>query len=158
MTSAANSRRSRSPGEAAPRDLQEETHPTISTFCPEARPVSHDPRGGRGHTRHIDGIDVEPFLLAIRVGLFDDHLDSLVGTVEERVRALEAAAQLIASVTLKVGDRVQLGHNLEPLYLHGKTAELSHRMATSGSSVSNILVRPFSPDEIYVFPRFSWQP
>ncbi len=70
------------------------------------------------------GIDVEPFLLAIRVGLFDDHLDSLVGTVEERIRALETAAQVIASLTLKVGDQVTLGHNLEPLYLHGKTARV----------------------------------
>jgi hypothetical protein len=70
------------------------------------------------------GLDVEPLLLAVRVGLLDDHLDSLVSTVEERVRALETAAHLIALVTLKVGDRVQLGHNLEPLYLHGKNARV----------------------------------
>jgi hypothetical protein len=70
------------------------------------------------------GLDIEPLLLAIRVGLLDDHLDRIVTTVQTRVGALEAAAQIIADATLKVGDRVKLGHNLRPLYLHGKTARV----------------------------------
>ncbi len=45
-------------------------------------------------------------------------------TVQSRVGALEAAAQIIAIATLKVGDRVELGHNLRPLYLHGKAARV----------------------------------
>jgi hypothetical protein len=69
------------------------------------------------------GLDIEPLLLAIRVGLLDDHLDRIVTTVQTRVGALEAA-QIIAAATLKVGDRVKLGHNLRPLYLHGKTARV----------------------------------
>jgi len=73
------------------------------------------------------GLDIEPLLLAIRVGLLDDHLDRMITTVKTRLGAVEAAAQVIAAATLKVGDRVELGHNVQPLYMHGKTARVIAR-------------------------------
>jgi hypothetical protein len=70
------------------------------------------------------GLEIEPVLLAIRVGLLEDHLEAIVANAQARLDALEMAAKIIASATLKVGDRVELGHNLRPQYLHGKTARV----------------------------------
>jgi hypothetical protein len=73
----------------------------------------------RTHEQPIDTL-----LLAISVGVLDDGLDRIAATVNARFDALQRAAQLIADATLKVGDRVMLGHNLRPLYLHGQPARV----------------------------------
>ena len=85
------------------------------------------PAEGAGILARSGGLGIEPVLLAIRVGLCDDDLGRIVATVEERLAALAAAAQIIAAATLKVGDPVVLGHNLRPLYLHGKAARVVAR-------------------------------
>ena len=92
--------------------------------APRADLSETSPEEVAGILASSSGLDVEPLLLAIRVGLLDDHLDRIVTTVQSRVDALEAAAQIIAIATLKVGDRVELGHNLRPQYLHGKAARV----------------------------------
>ena len=73
------------------------------------------------------GIDVEPLFGALRIGALDDHLDEIATLVNARVAALNAVAELIAASRLKVGDRVRLGHNLRPLYLHGQAATVVAR-------------------------------
>lgn len=83
-----------------------------------------DPRQAIDTITRSHELPVDTLLLAISVGVLDDDLDRIARSVNTRVDALRQAAQLIAEATLKVGDRVTLGHNLEPLYLHGKPARV----------------------------------
>ena len=73
------------------------------------------------------GIDVEPLFVALRIGTLDDHLDEIATLVNARIAAINAVAELIAASRLKVGDRVHLGHNLRPQYLHGQAATVVAR-------------------------------
>ena len=71
-------------------------------------------------TTQSTGIDVEPLCIALRIGALDDHLGEIATLVNARIAAVNAVAELIAASRLKVGDRVHLGHNLRPQYLHGQ--------------------------------------
>ena len=73
------------------------------------------------------GIDVEPLFVALRIGTLDDHLEEIATLVNARIAAINAVAELIAASRLKVGDRVHLGHNLRPQYLHGQAATVVAR-------------------------------
>ena len=70
------------------------------------------------------GLDVEPLFAALLLGALDDHLEEIADLVNNRIAALDAVAELVAASRLHVGDRVRLGHNLKPLYLHGKNATI----------------------------------
>jgi hypothetical protein len=76
----------------------------------------------RTHEQPIDTL-----LLAIRIGVLDDDLDRIAQSINDRLGSLRRASELIAETTLKVGDRVTLGHNLQPLYLHGQPARVVAR-------------------------------
>jgi len=67
----------------------------------------------------LAGIDVEPLFVALRIGALDGHLEEIATLVNNRLAAITAVEELIAASHLKVGDRVRLGHNLRPQYLHG---------------------------------------
>jgi hypothetical protein len=67
---------------------------------------------------------IEPLLVALHLGLLDDHLAQIAQVVNTRLKALDAVGELIASSRLHVGDKVRLGHNLRPQYLHGRSATL----------------------------------
>lgn len=69
-------------------------------------------------------LDVEPLLVALRIGALDDHLEEIGTIVNSRVTALNAIDELRAASHLHVGDRVRLGHNLKPQYLHGRAATI----------------------------------
>lgn len=70
------------------------------------------------------GLDVEPLLVALKIGALDDHLEQIGSIVNDRIAALNAIEELIASSKLHVGDKVRLGHNLRPDYLHGRAATI----------------------------------
>lgn len=70
------------------------------------------------------GLDVEPLFAALLLGALDRHLEEIATLVNNRIAALNAIAELVAASRLHVGDRVRLGHNLKPLYLHGKNATI----------------------------------
>ena len=72
-------------------------------------------------------LDVEPLLAALRLGALDDHLEQLATIINDRIAALNAIDELRAASRLHVGDRVHLGHNLRPQYLHGKPATIIAR-------------------------------
>jgi hypothetical protein len=42
--------------------------------------------------------------------------------VNDRLKAIAVVEELMAASRLHVGDRVRLGHNLRPQYLHGRSA------------------------------------
>ena len=70
------------------------------------------------------GLDVEPLFAALLLGALDEHLEEIATIVSNRIAALNAVAELVAASRLHVGDRVRLGHNLKPQYLHGKNATI----------------------------------
>jgi hypothetical protein len=70
------------------------------------------------------GLDVEPLFAALLLGVLDEHLEEIATIVNNRIAALNAVAELVAASRLHVGDRVRLGHNLKPQYLHGKNATI----------------------------------
>jgi hypothetical protein len=82
------------------------------------------PKEAVGILARADQEPVETLLLAISVGVFDNDLDRIASILQSRLDALHRAAQIIAEATLKIGDRVHLGHNLRPLYLHGQPARV----------------------------------
>ncbi|MHB1509285.1 MAG: hypothetical protein ACYCST_09135 [Acidimicrobiales bacterium] len=69
---------------------------------------------------YLARIDVEPLFVALRIGALDGHLEKIATLVNDRLAAINAIEELIAASRLKVGDRVRLGHNLKPQYLHGQ--------------------------------------
>lgn len=72
-------------------------------------------------------IDVAPLLAALHVGALDAHLVEIAEVVNDRLAAIEAIEELIAAAKLHVGDKVRLGHNLKPNYLHGRAATIVKR-------------------------------
>ena len=69
-------------------------------------------------------LDVEPLLVALRLGALDDHLEQIGGIINDRIAALNAIDEMVAASRLHVGDRVRIGHNLRPQYLHGRPAKI----------------------------------
>ena len=69
---------------------------------------------------YLAGVDVEPLFVALRIGALDSHLEEIATLVNDRLAAINAVEELIAASHLQVGDRVRLGHNLRPQYLHGR--------------------------------------
>jgi hypothetical protein len=65
-------------------------------------------------------LEIGVLIAAIEFGVLDDHLARLGAAINNRYANLQRAEELIASSHLHVGDRMQLGHNLRPLYLHGR--------------------------------------
>lgn len=55
-------------------------------------------------------LDIEPNLVALRIGALDEHLLELAVVINDRVAVLDDPEELIASSNLHVGDRVRLGH------------------------------------------------
>jgi hypothetical protein len=70
------------------------------------------------------GFDAAPLLIALRLGVLDEHLGEIGALINDRIATLNAVAELVAASKLHVGDRVRLGHNLKPLYLHGRAATI----------------------------------
>ncbi len=80
-----------------------------------------------GSAKPTGALDVEPLFVALRIGALDDHLEELATMINDRIAALNAIDELRAANQLHVGDRVRLGHNLRPQYLHGKPATIIAR-------------------------------
>ena len=80
------------------------------------------PRGSTGARTASAILDVAPLLLALHIGALDEHLLQIARVVNDRLKALEVIEELMAASRLHVGDRVRLGHNLRPQYLHGRSA------------------------------------
>ena len=75
-------------------------------------------------SEHPGTLDAEPLLVALRLGALDDHLEEIATIVNDRIAALNAIDELVAASRLHVGDRVRIGHNLRPQYLHGRPATI----------------------------------
>ncbi len=67
-------------------------------------------------------LGVEPPLAALGVGALDGHLEVLGTIANDRIVARNAVDELRAASRLHVGDRVRLGRNLKPRYVHSRPA------------------------------------
>ena len=94
------------------------TPPPLSAIRPDLTAPLFDPM--KHKMPAFEGLDVEPLLIAVRVGALDHHLEQLAAVVNERFAALDALAEIAATRHLRVGGRARLGHNLRPQYLHGR--------------------------------------
>ena len=72
-------------------------------------------------------LDVGPLFVALRLGALDGHLEELAREINDRIAAVEAIQEMIASSQLHVGDKARLGHNLRPNYLHGRSVTVLAR-------------------------------
>ena len=79
----------------------------------------------RSRTESAKGaLDVAPLLVALKIGALDEHLEQIARIVNDSIVALNVLDELIAASKLHVGDKVRLGHNLRPNYLHGRAATI----------------------------------
>ncbi|MDA8315851.1 MAG: hypothetical protein M0010_11875 [Actinomycetota bacterium] len=89
-----------------------------------AQPLADAVVGPARHGATGSDLDVAPLLVALRAGALDAHLPEIARIVNDRLAAIEAIEELIAASKLHVGDKVRLGHNLKPSYLHGRPATI----------------------------------
>ena len=61
----------------------------------------------------------------IATGGLDEHLPALQKAILERHQHRQCAESNQAAARIQVGDRVQLGHHIRPLYLHGATGTVT---------------------------------
>ncbi len=73
---------------------------------------------------HLGTLDIEPLLVVLRLGALDDHLEEIAAILNDRIAALNAIDEMLAASKLHVGDRIRIGHNLRPQYLHGRPARI----------------------------------
>lgn len=89
-----------------------------------AQPLVDAVVGGPDRVSAGEDLDIAPLLVALHVGALDQHLPEIARVVNDRLAAIEAVEELLASSRLHVGDKVRLGHNLRPNYLHGRAATI----------------------------------
>src|SRR5882724_6013374 len=93
---------------------------SCSTPCPRPSP--------RSPGRRCPGEPTSsPLLVALLAGVLDDHLERIAKIVDAHLDALHAAEELLATSRLRIGQRVRIGHNVRPLYLHGRPATITER-------------------------------
>jgi hypothetical protein len=92
-----------------------------------ARRTGTTPGAFDAFVRETPELDIEPRLVALHVGALDEHLEQIAHIVNDRLNLVKVLEELLAASRLHVGDRVRLGHNLRPQYLHGRDATVLGR-------------------------------
>jgi hypothetical protein len=70
---------------------------------------------------------IETLVALVTAGELDSELHLLYNTIGDRIEAIEAARLANALARLTVGDRVHIGHDVRPAYLHGLPATVIRR-------------------------------
>src|SRR5215510_8012427 len=65
---------------------------------------------------------IETLVHLVTAGELDSELHLLYNTIGDRIEAIEAARLANALARLNIGDRVRIGHDVRPGYLHGLPA------------------------------------
>jgi hypothetical protein len=100
------------------------------------RKTRNRPPPGRGQARadHHNGQTPRPAPEAIETlvamivsGQLDAELPLLYNTIGDRMEALASTKLAMAMARLSIGDRVRIGHNVKPGYIHGQTATVIAR-------------------------------
>jgi hypothetical protein len=70
---------------------------------------------------------IETLVALVTAGELDSELPLLYNTIGDRIQAIEAARLANALARLSIGDRVRIGHDVRPGYLHGLPATVIRR-------------------------------
>jgi hypothetical protein len=70
---------------------------------------------------------IETLVALVTAGELDSELHLLYNTIGDRIEAIEAARLANALARLGIGDRVRIGHDVRPGYLHGLPATVIRR-------------------------------
>jgi hypothetical protein len=70
---------------------------------------------------------IETLVALVTAGELDSELYLLYNTIGDRIEAIEAARLANALARLGIGDRVRIGHDVRPGYLHGLPATVIRR-------------------------------
>jgi hypothetical protein len=70
---------------------------------------------------------IETLVALVTAGELDGELHLLYNTIGDRIEAIEAARHANALARLSIGDRVRIGHDVRPGYLHGLPATVIRR-------------------------------
>jgi len=70
---------------------------------------------------------IETLVALVTAGELDSELHLLYNTIGDRIEAIEAARLANALARLSIGDRVLIGHDVRPAYLHGLPATVVRR-------------------------------
>jgi hypothetical protein len=70
---------------------------------------------------------IETLVALVTAGELDSELHLLYNTIGDRIEAIEAARLANALARLSIGDRVRIGHDVRPAYVHGLPATVIRR-------------------------------
>jgi hypothetical protein len=70
---------------------------------------------------------IETLVALVTAGELDSELHLLYNTIGDRIEAIEAARLANALARLSIGDRVRIGHDVRPGYVHGLPATVIRR-------------------------------
>ena len=73
----------------------------------------------------VTTLQVNMLIGLIATGGLDEHLSAIQTAVGERYRQRQRAHSNQAAAQIDVGDRVKLGHDIRPLYLHGASGTVT---------------------------------
>jgi hypothetical protein len=97
--------------------------PTRQTSAGPSRPTGSTPNE---HPR-LPPNAIETLVHLVTAGELDGELRLLYNTIGDRIEAIEAARLANALARLSIGDRVRIGHDVRPAYLHGLPATVIRR-------------------------------
>ncbi|NMR32518.1 hypothetical protein [Crystallibacter degradans] len=80
-----------------------------------------DPAGSPG----ANAYEIRMLIGLIATGGLDEHLPAIQAAIGERHRHRQRAKSNQAAAQIEIGDRVRLGHDIRPLYLHGATGTVT---------------------------------
>lgn len=70
---------------------------------------------------------IETLVALVTAGELDSDLPLLYNTIGDRLNAIAAARLANAMARLRIGDRVRIGHDVRPGYVHGLPATVIQR-------------------------------
>ena len=76
-------------------------------------------------TPGVDAQQIQLLIGLIATGGLDEHLPTIQAAIGERHHHRQRAQSNQAAAWIEIGDRVRLGHDIRPLYLHGATGTVT---------------------------------
>lgn len=115
------SKRKRRPSRPRPAAGARPTPLTLVSGPDENASTVPDPTSSPG----VDAQQIQMLIGLIATGGLDEHLPTIQAAIGERHHHRQRAQSNQAAARIAIGDRVRLGHDIRPLYLHGATGTVT---------------------------------